>query len=139
MNGLYRISASLLSGATITELQRLLDEILASLKSEYEKRLELIARLEGTSTLPQADIDGRLKLVDEFLRDLGGNRGETFEVISYAILREYFRALGFVLQRFSTTHANDGGMDFVAGNAIYQVSINDSTKMLEDDLRKAPG
>ena len=77
--------------------------------------------------------------MDEYLSQLTGNRGEMFEVVSFAVLREYFRTFGFSLQRFSTTHANDGGMDFVGGEAIYQVTTDESTQKLRKDLAKAPG
>jgi len=70
---------------------------------------------------------------------LAGNRGEIFEVVSFAVLREYFRTFGFSLQRFSTTHANDGGMDFVASDAIYQVTTDESVQKVRKDLAKAPG
>jgi hypothetical protein len=77
--------------------------------------------------------------VEEYLSHLSGNRGEMFEVVSFAVLREYFRTFGFSLQRFSTTHANDGGMDFFASDAIYQVTTDESIEKLRRDLRKAPG
>jgi hypothetical protein len=81
----------------------------------------------------------RLALVEEYLSQLSGNHGEIFEVVSFAVLREYFRTFGFSLQRFSTTHANDGGMDFFASDAIYQVTTDASVEKLRRDLRKAPG
>ena len=62
-----------------------------------------------------------------------------FEVVSFAVLREYFRTFGFSLQRFSTTHANDGGMDFVASEAIYQVTTDESINKVRGDLAKSPG
>jgi len=62
-----------------------------------------------------------------------------FEVVSFAVLREYFRTFGFLLQRFSTTHANDGGMDFVGGEAIYQVTTDESMQKVRRDLQKSPG
>jgi hypothetical protein len=70
---------------------------------------------------------------------LTGNQGEIFEVVSFAVLREYFRTFGFSLQRFSTTHADDGGMDFVAADAIYQVTTDQSIQKVRRDLAKAPG
>src|SRR5262249_55784663 len=77
-------------------------------------------------------------LVEEYLGQFLGNGGENFEILSFAILREYFRSFGFELQRFSTTHANDGGIDYVGGNSIYQVSADESLLKLRNDLAKAP-
>jgi hypothetical protein len=138
-NGKYRIQEPLLTEVSAEVLASLCAELTASVRSEFERRQEQIARLEGAGALPDEDIDARLAVVDQFLSQLTGNRGESFEVMSYAILREYFRCLGFSLQRFSTTYANDGGMDFVAGQAIYQVSVDESLKKIQDDLRKSPG
>ncbi len=92
-----------------------------------------------TCSLPVERIEERHALVDSYLSQLTGNRGEMFEVVSFAVLREYFRTFGFSLQRFSTTHANDGGMDFVGGEAIYQVTTDESVQKVRRDLAKAPG
>src|SRR5438094_7660798 len=96
-------------------------------------------RLEEVCQLPVDSIEARRSLVDGYLRQLTGNHGEMFEVVSFAVLREYFRAFGFSLQRFSTTQANDGGMDFVASNAIYQVTTDESVQKVKRDLAKSPG
>jgi hypothetical protein len=112
---------------------------MGSLRSAYEQRQTAIKRLEEICSLPSDRVGERLALVEEYLSHLSGNRGEIFEVVSFAVLREYFRTFGFSLQRFSTTHANDGGMDFFAGDAIYQVTTDESIEKLRRDLRKAPG
>ena len=136
--GRYRIRESLLVGVDIEELERLHAELL-SLRSAYEQRQAVIRKLEETCSLPQERVEERFALVDEYLSQLTGNRGEVFEVVSFAVLREYFRTFGFSLQRFSTTHANDGGMDFVAGEAIYEVTTDESAQKVRKDLAKAPG
>lgn len=138
-NGKYRLRPSLLEGTTLDELNDLKDELMASLKSAYEQRQVAIRRLEQICLLPSDRVSERLSLVEEYLAQISGNRGEMFEVVSFAVLREYFRTFGFSLQRFSTTHANDGGMDFFAGDAIYQVTTDESVEKLRRDLRKAPG
>ena len=89
--------------------------------------------------MPSDRVEERCSLVEEYLSHISGNRGEIFEVVSFAVLREYFRTFGFSLQRFSTTHANDGGMDFFAPDAIYQVTTDESVEKLRRDLRKSPG
>jgi hypothetical protein len=138
-NGRYRLRPSLLSDVTLDELNHLREELLGSLRSAYEQRQTAIKRLEEICSLPSDRVGERLALVEEYLSHLSGNRGEIFEVVSFAVLREYFRTFGFSLQRFSTTHANDGGMDFFATDAIYQVTTDESIEKLRRDLRKAPG
>jgi hypothetical protein len=137
--GKYRIRQALLAGVRLDELEHLLEQLISSLRSAYEQRQAVIKKLEQACRLPGESIDERFALVDTYLSQITGNRGEMFEVVSFAVLREYFRIFGFSLQRFSTTHANDGGMDFVAGEAIYQVTTDQSMQKVRRDLRKAPG
>jgi hypothetical protein len=110
-----------------------------SLKTAFERRQVFIRQLEETVKLPNNQIQQRRALVADYLKQITGNGGEMFEVVSFAVLREYFRTFGFSLQRFSTTRANDGGMDFVAGEAIYQVTADESMQKVRKDLAKAPG
>jgi hypothetical protein len=138
-NGRYRIRQTLFGVVNIPELEALHSELIASLKTAYEQRQAAIKKLEETCLLPDEHITERLALVNAYLSQIAGNRGEMFEVISFAVLREYFRTFGFSLRRFSTTHANDGGMDFVAGEAIYQVTTNESIQKVRRDLAKVPG
>jgi hypothetical protein len=138
-DGKYRLRPSLLSDVSTDQLEELKEELLASLRSAYEQRQGAIKRLEEICLLPSDRVSERLALVEDYLSHISGNRGEIFEVVSFAVLREYFRTFGFSLQRFSTTHANDGGMDFFAADAIYQVTTDESIEKLRRDLRKAPG
>lgn len=135
----YRFRQQLLTEISIEALAILRDDLEESLKTAYEDRQRLIAELEAVNQLPATSIQERHKAVDGFLSTIGGNRGENFEVISFALLQEYFRSFGFELRRFSTVHANDGGMDFVASNAIYQVTVDESPEKVKRDLRKCPG
>jgi hypothetical protein len=114
-------------------------ELTQSLRTAFERRQGFIKQLEETVRLPNSEIQQRRALVADYLKQITGNAGEMFEVVSFAVLREYFRTFGFCLQRFSTTHANDGGMDFVAGEAIYQVTADESIQKVRKDLAKAPG
>jgi hypothetical protein len=135
----YCIRAPLLDGIELDELEQLRDDLLGSLKSAYEQRQAAIEKLENACSLPDECVDERHALIDSYLSQIAGNRGEVFEVMSFAVLREYFRTFGFSLQRFSSTHANDGGMDFVGGEAIYQVTTDESPQKVLRDLAKAPG
>jgi hypothetical protein len=138
-DGRYILRKSLLDGITLGEIEQLREDLLASLRSAFEQRQGAIKRLEEICSLPSECVGERVALVEEYHSHISGNRGEIFEVVTFAVLREYFRTFGFVLQRFSTTHANDGGMDFFAGDAIYQVTTDESIEKLRRDLRKAPG
>lgn len=139
VGGRYRLRPTLTDGPSLAELERLHADLVASLKNAREQRETAIRRLQQTCELPHDCIAERRALVDAYLSQLTGNRGEMFEVVSFAVLREYFRTFGFSLQRFSTTHANDGGMDFVASEAIYQVTVDENGQKVRKDLRKAPG
>jgi len=135
----YRFRDALMQGITVENLDELNVELHQSLQSAFEQRQAVIRQIEDAMGLPQERIHERRELVDAYLRRIFGNRGEMFEVVSFAVLREYFRTFGFSLQRFSTTHANDGGMDFVAGEAIYQVTTDESINKVRKDLAKSPG
>jgi len=135
----YKIRSGLLSGVSAREIDSLREELIESLRTAYERRQAVIRTLMDTCSLPTEQVEQRRALVDSYLSQLTGNRGEMFEVVSFAVLREYFRTFGFALQRFSTTHANDGGMDFVGGEAIYQVTTDESIQKVRRDLAKSPG
>jgi hypothetical protein len=135
----YKIRQELFGGLTADDLEHLHEELVDSLRSAFERRQAVMKKLEEACSLPKGRVSERYALVDEYLSQLAGSRGEMFEVVSFAVLREYFRTFGFQLQRFSTTHANDGGMDFVGGEAIYQVTTDESIQKARRDLRKAPG
>jgi hypothetical protein len=84
----YRIRASLLDGLGLADLEQLRDELLDSLRSAYEQRQAVIEKLEKVSSLPKECVDERHALIDSYLSHLTGNRGEVFEVMSFAVLRE---------------------------------------------------
>ena len=135
----YRLRGALLDGVAISDLGQLLTELNESLRTAYEERQAIIKKLEETKALPAERIEEQYNLIESYLKHLTGNHGEMFEVVSFAVLREYFRTFGFTLHRFSTTQANDGGIDFVGGEAIYQVTTDESPQKLQRDLAKAPG
>lgn len=135
----YRFRGELLRGSDVASLAALDDELVNSLNAALERRKAVIRDFEKAVRLPANRIQERFALVEAYLKRITGDGGEMFEVMSFAVLREYFRTFGFSLQRFSTTHANDGGMDFVAGEAIYQVTVDKSVQKVRKDLAKAPG
>jgi hypothetical protein len=54
-------------------------------------------------------------------------------------LKVYFESFGFGLKRFSVSFSNDGGMDFISANGIYQVTSSPAKGKIGDDLKKLPG
>jgi uncharacterized protein YnzC (UPF0291/DUF896 family) len=139
MEGRYRFREELMVGVSVADLNELRSELVESLRIAYEERRAIIRRMEETKALPAERMAEQYALVESYLKQLSGNHGEMFEVVSFAVLREYFRSFGFSLHRFSTTQANDGGIDFVGGEAIYQVTVDESLQKLQRDLAKAPG
>jgi hypothetical protein len=137
-NDRYTLRPELVSGLELADLEQLRAELVQSLHDATERRKAEITRLDAACKLPLDQIVARRELVEEYLRNFAGNFGENFEIISYAVLREYFQSFGFRLQRFSTTRANDAGIDYVGGDCIYQVSTDNSLEKLEGDLAKAP-
>ncbi len=76
------------------------------------------------------------RFIKKLLDSKSGNRGINFEVMTFSILREYFKSFGFNLKRFSTTLANDGGMDYLCENGFFQVTVAPTAKKIGDDLQK---
>jgi len=136
--GRFRFRDELVDSISIKELIALESELIESLRAAYEERQAIIRKLEETRALPVGRVVEQYALIESFLNQLSGNHGEMFEVVSFAVLREYFRSFGFSLHRFSTTQANYGGIDFVGGEAIYQVTTDESLQKLRRDLAKAP-
>jgi hypothetical protein len=135
----YRLRPKLLAGQTVEDLELLRADLVRSLRDATDRRRADIDRLSATCRMPLDQLDARRQLVEEYLRNFAGNYGENFEIISYAVLRAYFESFGFRIQRFSTTRSNDGGIDYVGGDCIYQVSTDGGLGKLEGDLAKAPG
>lgn len=59
-----------------------------------------------------------------------------FEVLSYAVLSTYLETFGFSLKRFTSTNANDGGVDFIGGDVVYCVTTLLNKSKLENDIQK---
>src|SRR5207244_134517 len=96
--GRYRFRKELFNNLSLPDLKRLHEELVGSLRDAAEQRRAAIRRLETACCLPEEQIVERRQLVEEYLAQFRGNRGENFEIISFAVLREYFRSFGFHLQ-----------------------------------------
>jgi hypothetical protein len=91
--------------------------------------------------LEENNSDKMFKFIESLLRDDQrdeNRKGQNFEITSFAILKQFYLMRGFSLNRFSTTFANDGGMDFIGENAIYQATVVMSPKKFQEDIIKTP-
>ena len=59
-----------------------------------------------------------------------------FEVACYTVLKFYLAGFGFKLHRFTSTNANDGGADYIGGDAVYCVTTQLTASKLESDIEK---
>jgi len=135
-NGRFRLRDELVAGVTLDELKSLRASIIENWETHQGAKEVLLQEFAGASALPEEEIEKRREIIEKHLAD---RTSQIFEIMSFAILHVYFRSLGFSLRRFSTTFANDGGMDFICGEGIYQVTAAPSRIKIERDLAKLPG
>lgn len=134
---LYKIRPELIEGLSIESANAILGNIKADYDSYIARRMEVIEEIEKLKATIE-DQDTLRNYLDEFMQVDGFNKGQLFEIISYSILHEYFKSFGFSLNRFSTTFSNDGGIDFIAQNCVFQVTYNPTIKKIRADLEKLP-
>ena len=135
-NGRFRLRDELLDGVTLKDLVAVRASILSHWEKHRANKQTLLKEFRRATILSKIEIQSRREFIE---RHIGDESSQIFEIISYAILSVYFKCLGFSLRRFSTTFANDGGMDFICGEGIYQVTISPSKTKVERDLGKLPG
>jgi len=133
----YLINHTLLKNLSKSDLEECRDHISSVWKKEKEKRIEIknnlkFANIDNEMEILNEMLDKKSKMVEKF-----SNYGQVFEIVSFAILKVYFSILGFSLKRFSVTFSNDGGMDYLSGNGIYQVTTAVNSKKLEQDVKKS--
>lgn len=132
----YKIRPELIAELNEPTATRILSEIKEYFDSFNEKRKKVVQQLNDIKNIDEFD---ELKNKIDSLMDLElFNKGQLFEIISFSILRTYFDMFGFSIKRFSTTFSNDGGMDFIADNCIYQVAYSPTDKKISSDLDKLP-
>ena len=126
-----------LRGETRETFLRIIHEIKDFYKNRLNQGQRLIAEIKKV-----LDLDYRKKkdYISAFLKDDSHEsiKGRNFEIITYALLKVYFGSFGFLLNRFSTTFANDAGMDLIGQQAVYQVTVNMNKKKFEEDIIKTP-
>jgi hypothetical protein len=133
----FFIKSRYLVGMISKDFVKLVQYIESFWEVVFEEKKNLLAEI----CKAQASKDIKFKkefILKMLLTKETSKKGQCFEVTSFAILKIYLQNLGFVLNRFSTTYSNDGGIDFTAQSAIYQVTTKLTEKKLEEDLNKAP-
>ena len=136
-NSLYKIRTELIDGVSRKDAEKILSKIKSDYEAYIKERIKVVNSIEDVKrmNLPMNELKAQL---ENLMKKNGFNKGQLFEIISFAILHEYFKSFGFALSRFSTTFSNDGGMDFIAQDCVYQVTHSPTTKKLESDLDKLP-
>lgn len=127
--GTYRLRDELLLGANPEQLRALRDRILEHWRNQQETRRGVLASFHVACALPMNAVQDRHDFIEQVLSRDSWRNAQLFEIVSFAILHTYFATLGFSLRRFSTTFANDGGMDFICGEGIYQVTASGSSRL----------
>ena len=135
---LFFIKPNFLSGMNDDDFATVLDRIdthWGAFQNQQQRMIDEIQALIDNGTFEE-----KRTYVAEMLTDREAvKRGQAFEVASFAVLNTYLYALGFSLNRFSTTYSNDGGIDFVAQNAVYQVTTKLSERKFDEDIKKVTG
>lgn len=135
---LFFIKESFLDGMVEADYRQVLDRIDSHWGGVRNQQQTLIQEIQGL--IETGTIEDKRNYVASMLTTREAiKRGQAFEVSSFSVLSTYLNALGFSLNRFSTTYSNDGGIDFVAQNAVYQVTTKLSERKFEEDIKKVPG
>lgn len=137
-NGRYLIRPELVNGLDIDVLIVYKNRILSGIE-EGITNFDLLFESIDMVVLENNPENSKKFILELIESDEFKNFGQIFEILSYSILKIYFQAFGFILNRFSTSFSNDGGMDFISSTGIYQVTASPTTKKIEDDLSKLPG
>jgi hypothetical protein len=108
-----------------------LAELLEKISQRIDEPDPIHQRIDYVNS--EVDVDRLIAKVSEWIREGSAN---DFEVASYCVLRMHFAQFGFKLHRFSSTNANDGGADFIGGDAVYCVTTKLNVEKLESDMFK---
>lgn len=137
-NNRFHIRPEFLEGMTTAdydEILQIIDNHWGGFQNQQEQLLNEIQEL-----IDSEDYATQAAFIEDMLTDREAiKRGQAFEVASFSVLSTYLSSLGFTLNRYSTTYSNDGGIDFVAQSAVYQVTTKLSERKFEEDIKKVPG
>lgn len=136
---MFGLRSELVDDLGIDELESLQRKIQAHWDEMSKNEDEFLSLIKSQMNISLTKIDERHKFILNQLHSKSGNAGQHLEIMAFSILSTYFSSLGFSLKRFSTTFANDGGMDFISSDAFYQVTSSPTKKKIDTDLSKLPG
>ena len=135
---LFFIKPDFIDGMIDDDFASILDKIDTHWDNFQNKQQEMIEEVQFF--IENGTTEEKRTYVAEMLTNREAiKKGQAFEVTSFAVLNTYLYSLGFSLNRFSTTYSNDGGIDFVAQNAVYQVTTKLSEKKFDEDIKKVTG
>ena len=137
-DNLFYIRPEFLSGMSNKDYSSVIDIIDSKWISYKSQQNEVIAEIKNL--LQSNDFSNQERYIRDMLTTRETvKRGQAFEVTSFSVLFVFLSSFGFSLNRYSTTYSNDGGVDYVGQNAIYQVTTKLSERKFEEDIKKAPG
>ena len=132
----FFIKSDFIKNMTLSEVQEVIDLIDEHWTTLNDEQTEFLREIEEQLENP---IEEQIDFVkDMLLNKETSKRGQCFEVTSFSILKVYLQNRGFELNRFSTVYSNDGGIDFTAQNAVYQVTAVLNDKKFQEDMKKVP-
>lgn len=137
-NGRYMMRKALVDSKSVKDLKdlsQLIIDLLGQRNIIYEEFFRELDEMHIRKDISKSR-DYLLSLFDEARFR---NFGQIFEVLSYSILKAYFESFGFGLKRFSVSFSNDGGMDFLSSDGVYQVTSSPTSQKISSDLKKLPG
>lgn len=124
-----------MSHGDYVQILQTIDDHWGTFQTQQEQIITEIRTLLGSS-----DYSAQKQYIADMMTSREAiKRGQAFEVASFSVLHTYLGSLGFTLNRYSTTYSNDGGIDFVAQNAVYQVTTKLSERKFDEDIKKVPG
>ena len=137
--GRYRIRESLVLGVATNELEQLHSELLQSLRSAYQQRQAVIKKLEETCCLPTERVEERFALVDEYLSQLAGNRGEAFRSGFVRSFARIFSHVWFLTSAVLNDSCQRWWNGFCGGRCNLPGDDGRELNKVRKDLAKAPG
>ncbi len=136
--GEYLIQPNLLENCCKEDCNKLVHLILTNWKTLTSGRStflkEIEQKIDEKNNSEELSRYLKTQMIDAMKMFLGD--AQIFEIFGYSILSVYFSTLGFSLRRFSTTFSNDGGIDIIAANCIYQLTLIADKRKIDADLKK---
>jgi hypothetical protein len=137
----FFIRPEFITGIDVIELGELIKNIIEYYDEKNQQVNRFVKSIDDAIALNDDDksLNFIISILEEDDSESSQRRGQNFEICSFSILKEYFGSFGFELNRFSTTYANDGGMDYIGQKSVYQVTVVMSQKKFDEDIVKTPG